>query len=399
MIHSKSSLFTLLCVAIFSVSACSVHQKKKEGHPKPYERTIRFGDIGFVGGYHTSNLKKVEFDSDQEIYRIDIEPEAAKINPSPWYAFKVVGDKKTASHVQLTFSGYKPRYSPWISTDGENWGKMDRFEMTDSVLNIYLPKIKQKDTLWISAQQKIDSHSTIHWLNVVAKGLGSQVDTIGYSAQNKPIVRAVIGNPEMKKVIVVLGRQHPPEVTGYFGLKYFMEYFLQTDPQIRTFLEEYTILLYPLANPDGVDQGSWRFTSSEKPMDLNRDWGLFSQKESATIGQDLERVIEKHQSIFEMSFDFHSTFHDVFYIVTEKEESKTMQWLTRFEKKMQAFDSGYKASYKANAANAHVYKNWFYKKYNADAITYEVGDNTNEEVVKEKGQKPAQSMIELLNAR
>ena len=46
--------------------------------------------------------------------------------------------------------------------------------------------------------------------------------------------------------------------------------------------------------------------------------------------------------------------------------------------------------------NSPVSKNWFYSQFNAEGITYEIGDGTPRELIRTKGQVGAQEMMKLL---
>ena len=43
-----------------------------------------------------------------------------------------------------------------------------------------------------------------------------------------------------------------------------------------------------------------------------------------------------------------------------------------------------------------VSKNWFYSQFKAEGITYEIGDDTPRDLIKEKGKVSAQEMMKLL---
>jgi len=45
-------------------------------------------------------------------------PEAADINPSPWYAFRVTSDRKRQLKATLVYGTSKHRYWPMVSEDG-----------------------------------------------------------------------------------------------------------------------------------------------------------------------------------------------------------------------------------------------------------------------------------------
>lgn len=54
-------------------------------------------------------------------YTLATYPEAKPINPSPWYAFKVVSEDARRIEVYLHYAHHKHRYPPKISNNGDDW--------------------------------------------------------------------------------------------------------------------------------------------------------------------------------------------------------------------------------------------------------------------------------------
>lgn len=96
-----------------------------------------------------------------------------------------------------------------------------------------------------------------------------------------------IGKANDKKMILILSRQHPPEVTGYLAMQSFVETICGEGDTATKFREVYNTYVIPNLNPDGVDNGHWRHNSGG--VDLNRDWEDFNQPEL----QAVKRFIEK----------------------------------------------------------------------------------------------------------
>ena len=94
------------------------------------------------------------------------------------------------------------------------------------------------------------------------------------SEQNRDLIGLDIYNGEAKgkEMLVILSRQHPPELTGYFAMQSFIDELLNDTKLSNDFRKKYRILVYPMVNPDGVDLGHWRHNTGG--IDLNRDWGI-----------------------------------------------------------------------------------------------------------------------------
>lgn len=122
-------------------------------------------------------------------------------------------------------------------------------------------------------------------------------------------------------------------------------------------------------------------------------WGIFSQPETTQIFEDFESLISSHNSEVVFSLDFHSTYYDILYLVTEEEGTLSKKFLDAFNKGISEYGN---SKHSASAVDNGVYKNWFYHYYNAESITYEMGDDTSFELIDEKGRLTANVLRKLL---
>lgn len=68
-------------------------------------------------------------------------------------------------------------------------------------------------------------------------------------------------NPDAENVVLLIGRQHPPEVTGAIAMVAFVEQLLRDEEgpcELCAFHADTNLVIVPLVNPDGVDAGNWR---------------------------------------------------------------------------------------------------------------------------------------------
>ena len=56
----------------------------------------------------------------------------------------------------------------------------------------------------------------------------------------------------------MIGRQHPPEVTGAIAMHSFIDTVLADTDLARQFRDRFKLAIVPLMNPDGVAAGHWR---------------------------------------------------------------------------------------------------------------------------------------------
>ena len=106
------------------------------------------------------------------------------------------------------------------------------------------------------------------------------VETLGYSVENRPISKVTFGNGPLK----VLGwsQMHGNESTTTKALFDLFNWFSQnrTNPEVETFLSEFTFTMVPMLNPDGA-QAYTRINANQ--VDLNRDAQDRTQPESVIL--------------------------------------------------------------------------------------------------------------------
>jgi predicted deacylase len=322
-------------------------------------------------------------------------PENNPINPSPWYAFKLWSNKSQTVHLQLVYQHVAHRYNPKSSIDGKKWNRIDEvFLNNDSTVASFNVALTANDTAIIAAQELIDLPSSYVWVDSMAKHPFIQKQVIGNSINNNPIFSLHTKGSSGKEIVVVLSRQHPPEVTGYSAMQYFVNKVLDESVLSKKFLERFEMIVIPTVNPDGVDQGHWRHNMAG--VDLNRDWELFKQPETKAIRDYMVNTLKKQDAKIYFAIDFHSTWNDVFYTNTDDQRSNAPGFVNAWLKALEQTIPGYKINAKASGNGSNVSKGWFDRELEAEAITYEVGDNTSTAFLKMKATIAAEKMMELL---
>ncbi len=331
-------------------------------------------------------------------YKASILPENSPINPSPWYAFKIWSSKKDTIRLVFDYGEYQHRYTPKVSSDGETWKILDDALVgfnQDSTQATFKMAVTP-DTVIVAAQEMANTSQVLQWCKRMAVHPDVKLGFIGGSVQGRPIPELTLGHgkPKGKPVIALLSRQHPPEVTGFLALKAFLDEILENDSLHNDFLDRYRILVYPLMNPDGVDLGHWRHNAHG--VDLNRDWAYYRQPETRKVADRLVAEVHKNNTSILVGMDFHSTYHDVYY--TNYSDSLTSlpnfteNWLAEIKKQLKTDDLKVRPS----AIGSPTSKNWFYTQFKAVGITYEIGDNTDREIIRKKGKISARIFMELL---
>jgi predicted deacylase len=336
-----------------------------------------------------------------------ISPENEKINPSPWYAFKIWSDQPQKIYVKITYpenAGH--RYLPKLSLDGEHWTSIDT--------NAYWPtgeidmdgrKIPKEmtmrlsisqDTLIVSAQELITSVKVEKWMTLLDTNDFVHEEKVGMSRLGSPISALKIGNGDDKKMIVLLSRQHPPEVTGYLALKAFVETLCAETQLSETYREEYTTYVLPLLNPDGVDKGHWRHNAGG--VDLNRDWADFNQPEIKAVRDFLNKKVRDSGGKIYIGIDFHSTWEDIYYTQDPSFLGNMPGIIPQIIALSAAEFSDYEPNIKMglDTAAAVTSTAYLFQQFGAESFTYEIGDNTSRDFVRKKGEMTALKMMDLL---
>lgn len=348
-------------------------------------------DFNFSG---SGNLSCEVIKSDY--IKIFINPELDdSINPSPWFAFRKSEHSKSIK-LALDYKNYHHRYHPKISIDKKSWNKIDEANISKiengKVIVIDFSPSSQKN--YVASQELITNFWYNKWYNELENSGRVRREVIGFSVLKNPIpmffVEKNINNP----YILILGRQHPPEVTGAFAMRGFINQLLNKNSLSDSFLKNYNILFVPLMNPDGVMNGYWRYNENKK--DLNRDWGIFIQPETDAVNKKLTELKNKKLALF---IDFHSTFKNLFYISDIAEESPMKNfledWLLGSRKSLSEANYKYEIINSFNKDNG-VSKNYIYNKYKIPSVTYEVSDNEDRDVIQQSSSILAINLMELL---
>lgn len=365
------------------------------------------GNITFDNDFDGARLNGITQNNDT-LYTAIIAAENYPINPSPWYAFKVTSKQPNTIWVHLTYLNAKHRYFPKISYDGKTWKSVDS---TDYILvkdptaknltfqenalseSAYVRIRADKRPTWIAAQELVTSTIVNEWSKGILKNKFVSSENIGKTPQNRPFQCLRIGeNKSDSKIMIVVGRLHPPEVTGQFALQAFVESLCTDSETANKFRKEYTVYVVPMMNPDGVDNGHWRHNTGG--IDLNRDWADFNQPETQFVRDFLRNKINGNDRKLYFGIDFHSTWDDIFYTnLTEKPTNMDGLIKRWFEALEQAIPD-----YKVNArgskpASGVISKAFFNREFNAEALVYEVGDNTSRDFTILKSKTAAEKLM------
>lgn len=105
-----------------------------------------------------------------------------------------------------------------------------------------------------------------------------QLQTIGYSVENRPIYTFTIGTGKSR--ILMWSQMHGNESTTTKALLDFLNFLDSENPIAKNLLKDFTFCCLPMVNPDGAK----RYTRENAvKVDLNRDANLLTQPESLAL--------------------------------------------------------------------------------------------------------------------
>ena len=334
-------------------------------------------------------------------FRAVVSPENYPINHSAYFAFRIWSQEEMDINLEIEYTKHLHRYWPKLSMDGEQWIRLDSLNF-DTLKAPNLATLKLKvgpKKLWVCAQELYNTEKINAWAEERAKHPDATFKFVGKSKLGRDMMHLNIstGPSNAKDIIVLFGRLHPPEVPGYLALEAFVETVLNDTELSKDFRKKYSVLVYPCVNPDGVDLGHWRHNAGG--IDINRDWSHYRQAEPRLVAGHVIRTAKKNKSKVVLGLDFHSTQSDLYYSLTKNRKSNIYNFKDYW---MEGIDQAF-ADYTPNDQpydlNQPITKGWFYLQFNAESITYEIGDETPREFVREKARVAAQEMMKLLILR
>jgi hypothetical protein len=224
-----------------------------------------------------------------------------------------------------------------------------------------------------------------------------QMEAAGMSKLERPIWKLEISEvPEGQKapVLAMIGRQHPPEVTGYLASLIFLEELTSDSELAQRFRETFVIKAFPMLNPDGVDMGHWRHNAGG--VDLNRDWVNFNQPENRVVRDALTPFLEDDSRVMFYALDFHSTNENIFYPIDEEVKTTPDNITQKWTEKVVEENPDAKFTIEEFDTSSPIAKNWFYRTFGIDAVTYEVDDQISEEDLQQVSRSAVRSLMRLL---
>ena len=326
------------------------------------------------------------------VVQVDHEPTVGEgINPSPWYAFRISAQAATSTTVTLDYTDYTHRYVPWTSRDGRTWEKFpaDRLTLNDRKTRATLKLDLQPGQTLISGQPVSSSADNINWTRKALSGRDFNEQKYGVSREGRDLIGFTGGGGI--EAIVILTRQHPPETSGQDAFRAFVERLVtRNDEKAFSVRGRHRIVIAPMPNPDGVDNGNWRLNTGG--VDLNRDWGKFTQPETKALSDWILSQTANRRVVSMM--DFHSTDKTVIYAPPLDSPSPSIAFLPALKQALDAnLSPAPEWSYNHNI-NGGTSKGWALEALKAPGITVELWDQISTADARKLGVATADALID-----
>ena len=228
---------------------------------------------------------------------VELKPENVPINASPWYAVRLTPNQPGSVRLVLQYDEHPHRYQPKVSYDCTAWTVLpsDRVDSKAAGYRVTLDLDLDERPLFVSAQELFTNEAHEAWAKAQAEKPFVEMSQIGASIEGRPIsMIETKASMDAPKTVMLVGRQHPPEVTGALAMVSFTDEILGDSDLAKKFREKFDLKIIPNLNPDGVEHGHWRHNMAG--IDLNRDWGPFTQPETQAAKSVVDRCSSAWQS-------------------------------------------------------------------------------------------------------
>lgn len=358
-----------------------------------HKRTIGFMEDGV---WFTNEFKGARISDAYRVgklhYKLIIDPEIAPINSSSWYGFKVWSQQPQNITVEMEYPEGRQRYIPKLSRNkGKIWSFIDSTKYTLNNGNGLLELDVDSDTLWVTAQEIETTNEFNDWLSSISLKSFVQTSVAGSSHQGRPvkmIKMSQYSDVPVKGVVIVYGRQHPPEIPGYLVGLHFLDALAADTELAQKFRTYFDVWAFPMMNPDGADNGHWRTNAGG--IDLNRDWQYFNQPETAAVQQALLPLKNRQNRKVFYGVDFHSTSYNVLYPIEKDENTFPLHYTYRWADQLIEELPNVEIRIEPFPTDSPIAKNWTYHTFGSDAVTFEVWDEMPRDQLKEFGTKAAE---------
>jgi len=309
---------------------------------------------------------------------VEIAPESVPVNDSAWYAFRIRSSRPQSVTVQLRIREGTFRYVPQTRAVDGSWQPLDpqRVVTHEDGHGATLRLDVGRKPLLVAAQPLETATAAVAAVRPLLRQQGLEERILGRSRDGRPIVAFEQRPAGARGLIVLLARQHPPEVTGGDAFTAFVRRLAGHDATAVMFRRQAALLIVPVVNPDGLARGHWRGNAGA--VDTNRDWNALAEPETRAVASRIEELAAGTPLL--ALIDFHSTRRDVIYAAPEGAATTGLAdtFLAELQRRMGSQAPPVVRNHRPGNPTA---KAWALDRHGVGGMTYEVGDTTPHDAV------------------
>lgn len=202
-----------------------------------------------------------------------------------WFYFRLQGARDQACNMRLlnagdaTFADGWRDYQACASYDRVNWFRVPT-TYDNGVLTI--AHTPERDSVYYAYFEPYSWERHLQLLGRVECDPNVRVLDIGSTVDGRDMNAVVLGNPQARRKIWVIARQHPGETMAEWFVEGMLDALLDaSNPTARRLLQEAVLYVVPNMNPDGSVRGNLRTNAAG--ANLNREWMTPSAERSPEV--------------------------------------------------------------------------------------------------------------------
>lgn len=224
--------------------------------------------------FDSGSIEVVALDDPQNIRLRLRDDNAADIRQ--WFHFRL--HNAAGKRIRMVFENageatYAEGWSGYrcvASYDRRNWFRIatTRYEGGELIVE-HTP---ERNSIYYAYFEPYSHERHLDMLGWVEMSPFAQVDSLGFTVQERDLDRIVVGRPTPnRKPVWIIARQHPGETMAAWFVEGLLERLLDAaDPVARRVREHAVVHIVPNMNPDGAVLGNLRTNAAGR--NLNREW-------------------------------------------------------------------------------------------------------------------------------
>jgi murein tripeptide amidase MpaA len=209
-----------------------------------------------------------------------------------WFYFRLTGEANVqyTLHIDNAHESSFPRgwegYRVVASFDRKNWFRCDT-DYVGGVLSFSVTSTGNE--IWFAYFQpySMQRHDDLIASLSVREGVSTEV--LGLTVEGRSMDLVVVGDPQLKKSVWAIARQHPGETMAEWWMEGFLNKLTdKADPVSRALVDKFCFYVVPNMNPDGSANGYLRTNSAG--ANLNREWSDPSMAHSPEVAVVRDRM-------------------------------------------------------------------------------------------------------------